>query len=185
MSCYVIVSGLPAAGKSTVAAAVSSVSSLTLFDKDAYLEALFATTVPSTPKDRARLSRAADESLRAAVEAAEGGVVASWWKHPASHEDSGTPTSWLQELPGPVVEVYCRCPPEIAARRFLQRARHPGHFDNRWSLDELCYRFERAARQGPLGLNPRIEVDTSADINPSTVWPLIQQTVYGHTPQKH
>jgi len=157
---YVIISGLPASGKTTLALALADVLSLPLFDKDAYLEALFADRPPATPPARSQLSRMADLTLRENVEHANGAVVASWWKHPRAGGESGTAVDWLHGLSGPRVEVHCLCSPQIAVERFLSRTRHPGHFDQRWSRDELLARFQRSAALGPLGIGRLIEVDT-------------------------
>ena len=63
----------------------------------------------------------------------------------------------LVALAAPLVEVYCRCPPELAAERFAARhpQRHPTHVSSEISLQYLA-EFDR-----PLGLGPVIEVDTT------------------------
>jgi hypothetical protein len=71
-----------------------------------------------------------------------------------------------------VVNVRCNCGPEIAAERFLQRKRHQGHLDTGASYGEVLARFRKLSRLGPLGIEPRIDVDTSQDPNLAT-WPEI------------
>ena len=45
----------------------------------------------------------------------------------------------IQALPGLIIEVFCRCDREVALARYRERSqhRHPGHFDDRRSDDEL------------------------------------------------
>src|SRR6185436_9292554 len=119
MKQFVVVTGLPASGKSTVGAAVATTLGLPLFDKDVILEALFESLGVGDGEWRMRLSRAADEVLRRQVLGSRGAVVASWWRHPLSEAPSGTPTEWLSSLPGALIEIYCKCRPETAAERFL------------------------------------------------------------------
>jgi hypothetical protein len=173
MSCYVVVSGLPAAGKSTVGAGLAAASSLPLFDKDQMLEQLFDKRCPSIAAERRSLSQRADRQLESAVRESKGAIVVSWWRHPASPADSGTPTSWLEGLAG-VVEVYCESTPEAAARRFLGRIRHPGHMDDRWSYEDLLTQFSEAAQRGPLTIGPVVAVDAFAAVDFKSLWKQVQ-----------
>ena len=67
----------------------------------------------------------------------------------------------LAALAGPLVEVYCRCPPQLAAERYAARhaSRHPTHTSGEVSLEQL------ADFDGPIALGPVIEVDTSAPVD--------------------
>jgi len=157
---FVVVSGLPASGKSTIGAALAEHLGLPLYDKDIFLEALFAEHGIGDPEWRGRLSRIADENLIQHASSAAGAVICSWWRHPRSQEPTGTPTQWLSGLPGRLVEVHCRCAPETAAGRFFHRQRHPGHLDARQSLDELAERFAIQSAFGALGVGALVEVNT-------------------------
>lgn len=157
---FVIVSGLPGSGKSTVAVGLAEDLRLPLLDKDAYLEALFGDAAVASPQQRELLSRRADAMLKETAQRADGGVLSSWWKHPKSKADSGTPVPWLMSLPGLLVEVHCVCSPEVAAARFLARKRHPGHCDERHSEATLVNEFVEQAKLGPLGVGPLVEVDS-------------------------
>ena len=125
MNRYVVVSGLPASGKSTVAAALAEELRLPVLDKDEFLTALFRSRGIGDARWRTQLSRDADLSFRMEAEKSHGAVLASWWRHPRSQISSGTPTDWLASLPGVVVELHCRCAPSIAAARFMNRQRNP------------------------------------------------------------
>lgn len=165
MNRYVIVSGLPASGKSTLAAALSRELGLPLLDKDHFLEVLFASQGIGDAQWRRQLSHEADAAFRKQAEQSAGAVFASWWKHPRSLSDSGTPTDWLFALPGAKVEVHCKCSPEIAAERFLARQRSPGHLDSRWSYADLLANFAAQASLGPLGLGALVEVSTEGQVD--------------------
>ncbi len=162
---YVVVSGLPASGKSTVARVLASALCLDLLDKDDFLEALFETCEVGDVDWRRQLSVAADALFRQRAEMSKGAVLASWWLHPRSSTDSGTPTGWLASLQGPLVEVHCLCSAEVAASRFMTRARHPGHLDARWTRAELLASFERQALFGPLCVSETLLVNTEVELD--------------------
>lgn len=170
MNRYVVVSGLPAAGKSTVANSIARCSSLPLFDKDELLESLFIDKKPRDANERRDLSRRADELLELAVRGSPQAIVVSWWKHPRSTATTGTPTDWLQNLPGQLVEIYCECSPETAADRFFRRQRHTGHLDARWSYAELLFELSAFALLGPLNVGDLVTVDTSQPLDVDAVW---------------
>jgi hypothetical protein len=167
---YIVVSGIPAAGKSTVGAGLAAESGLPLFDKDAFLERLFESGRPKTRAERRSLSIQADRELENAVRGSAGAIVMSWWRHPKSAADSGTPSSWLGALRGSVIEVHCESTPEAAAKRFFDRKRHPGHLDHSWSYDELLAQLTEAAQLGPLHVGPVIKVNTYEPVDFSNLW---------------
>jgi hypothetical protein len=88
--------------------------------------------------------------------------------------DSGTPAQWLKHTSYAVVNVHCTCEPQLAAQRFLRRKRHPGHLDVRRSYEELLATFRNLSRLGPLGIKPRIQVDTSQHGNIDEIAGLIR-----------
>lgn len=176
MNRYIVVSGLPAAGKSTVAAGLAAESALPLFDKDEFLERLFGDGRPKDLAERRSLSGQADREIESAVRGSAGAVVVSWWRHPKSVVDSGTATWWIGELPGSVVEVYCESTPEAAAKRFFDRKRHPGHFDQRWSYDELLAQLTEAAQFGPLNVGPVVKVSAYEPVDFSGLWERVRSS---------
>src|SRR5687768_9091063 len=139
MKRFVVVTGLPASGKSTVGARVAEALALPLLDRDQILEALFEALGVGDAQWRTRLSRAADEVLQGQAMRSQGAVIASWWQHPLSGFASGTSPAWLCSLPGEVLELHCKCSPHIAVERFFARKRHGGHLDGSKSiLEELA-----------------------------------------------
>jgi shikimate kinase len=156
MQRFLVVTGLPASGKTTLASRLRDDLRVPMLDKDAILEKLFDRVSVQDLNSRSRLSREADETLISEAKQLPQAIVVSWWRHPASTSDTGTPIEWLQH--GSAVELYVTCPIELAATRFLARQRHPGHFDSRWSREELVRWLQRQASYGPLGVGKCIEV---------------------------
>ena len=161
MSRLIVVSGLPASGKSTIGAALSNGLGLPLLDKDDILEALFDELGTGGAAWRTTLSRAADRILETLARRARAAVVVSWWRHPSSSAQSGTSPQWLMSLQPAPVEVHCRCAAGVAVERFFARTRHAGHLDASKDRSHELGQFEQAAFLGPLGLGPCIEVDTN------------------------
>ena len=65
------------------------------------------------------------------------------------------------------MEIYCSCPPDLAAERYAERAasraHHPAHVTPRLA-PELQAEFD-----GPMGLGAVIEVDTTHRVDPEAI----------------
>lgn len=177
---HIIVTGIPASGKSTVGHAVAAALELPMLDKDKILEDLFNSQGVGNAEWRRRLSRAADEALKEMALHSGGAVITSWWRHPTSQVDSGTPVEWLSSLPGVVVELHCVCRPQVAAERFLSRKRHEGHLDRLKTYAEVLAGFEQHAALGPLGVGQIVEVNTERSVELETLLVQIDFAVKGH-----
>jgi len=155
---YVIISGAPGAGKSTIAAPLAAALGLPLIGKDMIKETLHD-HIPAVG-DRSGWSRtlggAAMEVIWTMAAAAPAAVLESDFR-PRSDYERGK----LAGLGAPLVEIYCRCPPELAAARYAARheTRHPAHVRSTVTLDML------AEFDTPVGLGPVIEVDTSGAVD--------------------
>jgi predicted kinase len=160
----VVISGLPASGKTTVGTALSERLSLPLIDKDAILEALFDSLGCRDRGERYRLSRASDEVLYTLAEASQAAVVVNWW------DPDSTPAR-LRSIASSVVEVFCECPLEVAAARFEDRRRHPGHHDPSRSPEEIAEAVRRMRETflGPLGVGNLVRVDTTGPLDADSV----------------
>jgi adenylylsulfate kinase-like enzyme/ketosteroid isomerase-like protein len=157
----VVVSGLPASGKTTIGHALSRGLSLPLLDKDDILEALFDSLGSEQQGERHRLSRASDEVLLTLAAASGGAVLVNWWDH-----DTSPPR--LHEVGDTLVEVFCDCPLDVAADTFQARERHPGHLDRlRTAAEhEQGIRTLDDSYRGPLALGGAlITVDTSRPVD--------------------
>lgn len=164
---FVIVSGLPGSGKTTVARALAPLLKLPLFDKDTFLEQLFETNGVGDAVSRRQLSRESDALLQSAVSSSNGAVVTSFWHVAGMADDSGTPTEWLRTLSRNLVNVHCECPTELAAARFVQRARHPGHLDGNRSAADVLASIRALPTPGYLGIGQLVVVDTTDAIEPA------------------
>ena len=129
---YVVVSGPPASGKSTLAPPLAAALGLPLIAKDTIKDALMDQLgAPSIEASR-ELGRAAVRAMLAVARQCPGAVLESVWHRSRAVEE-------LRALPLPIVEVFCRCDPETIHRRFRARAttRAAGHFDVERTTDEL------------------------------------------------
>ena len=157
---FIVISGLPASGKSTLARRLGPALNLPVIDKDDILESLFETGEIGDAARRRTLSRESDEIFQRRAMATEGAVLASFWRLPGMPLDSGTPTDWLVTLSTHLVNVHCHCDAETAANRFLSRRRHPGHLDDEASRSEVLMSFRRLSVLPHLDIPHRIHVDT-------------------------
>jgi hypothetical protein len=169
----VVVSGIPASGKSTIARQIAPHLALPVVDKDELLEASFPRPGELASGDRQRLSREADAVLQRIVEESPRAVVASFWRRPELSVASGTPTDWLRER-ARVIEVHCVCEPTIAVDRFGRRRRHPAHGDLNKDPTDILAQFRALAALGPLGVGALVSVRTDAPVDPSAVARLVE-----------
>lgn len=159
---YVVVSGLPGSGKSTVARRLAPLLKLPVIDKDDILERLFEARGIGDKAWRRSLSRESDEIFQKEACKTPGAVLVSFWHLPGMAPDSGTPTEWLAGLSNRIVNLHCTCALEIAVERCLQRNRHPGHLDVQASRAEVMASIAAVSSMGYLEIGQRIEVDTSS-----------------------
>ena len=130
---------------------------LPLIAKDTIKQALMTVLpVPDVPASR-MIGRASVAALLAVAAEAPGAVLESVWHRSRAAADLGN-------LPGGMVEVFCRCDPAMAAKRYAARAgtRATGHFDAERTIQELWN--DDVARPVARGW-PVIEVDTTARVD--------------------
>ncbi len=88
---FVVISGLPGSGKTTLARQLEPALRLPVIDKDEILERLFELKGVGDGVWRRMLSREADELLRAeATASSEGAILVSFWRQAGMPPDSGT-----------------------------------------------------------------------------------------------
>jgi glucokinase len=159
-----VVSGLPGSGKSRLALQLAPLLGLAVIDKDNILERLFDSKGLGDSVWRRTLSRESDLIFQQESEASEGALLVSHWHLPGMSPSSGTPTDWLVKLSSRIVNLHCECPAEVAATRFIQRKRHPGHLGRAISHVQILVSIQDLVRFQPPPIGERVPVDTSADI---------------------
>jgi predicted kinase len=157
---FVIVSGAPGAGKSTLAPPLAESLGLPLFGKDRLKETLHD-HIPGHGDPRAwsrALGGAAMELMWSLAATTPAAVLEANFRPHSPYERRR-----ISELGEPLVEVHCRCPQAVAAARYAARhaagLRHPTHVVSELSPD-LLGEFDQ-----PIALSPVIEVDTTTDVD--------------------
>lgn len=162
---FVVISGLPGSGKTTMGRRLAPALDLPLIDKDDIMDRLFESKGSGNAEWRRTLSRKSDAILQQEATSSNGAIVVSFWRLPGMSSDSGTPTDWLDAPSHRVINLHCACEPEVAASRFLRRRRHPGHLDRESSALEVLASLRQLSQLPPLDIGQRIDVDTSREPN--------------------
>lgn len=155
MEPYVLVGGWPGSGKTTLATALAVELGLAYLGKDDAKEALMDRVgPPATVVGSRDLGRAAVVFLLERARHCRGAVVDSTWF------DYTRPL--VERLPGPVVEVRCRVPVDVARRRYRARmpTRDARHLDDLRTDEELW-----GEEVAPLGVGPLVQVDTGGPVD--------------------
>jgi predicted kinase len=159
---YVLVSGPPASGKSTLAPELAVGLRLPLIAKDTIKDALMS-VLPVPDVEASRLiGRAAVVAMLAVANASPvGAVIESNF-----HRSVARPE--LLHLPGIVIEVFCRCDRAEARARYQARAgtRTAGHFDHLRMRDDL---WDDEVTEPVAGGWPVLEVRTDGPVEVAEV----------------
>ncbi len=155
---FVVVSGPPASGKSTLAPVLARELGLALVAKDTIKDALLSTLACDDVEASRQIGRAAVATMVAvAADAPRGAVVESNFYRTVAPAE-------LRRLPGAVVEVFCRCDRDVAVARYRARAgsRHAGHFDLVRQPEEL---WNDEVAEPVAGGWPVLEIDTNHPVD--------------------
>lgn len=154
-----LVNGVPASGKSTVAAVIARRLRLPVLAVDTVKEAFFDHLGIGDRDYSRRLGRASYQAIFSTIAGFPdglGAVIDAWHKFVPLDVLEG---HLVRAKAGHVIEIWCHAPPEICAERYRSRAdrRHPGHPPAAYAA-ELT---NLAASATPIGRWPVIDVDTS------------------------
>ncbi len=155
---FVLVTGAPASGKSTVSHALAPRLALPLLAKDAIKDTLTGVLGAADVEASRQLGRAAVAVLKQIAGGLPGAVIDSVWV------DRSAALDWAEALPEPVVEVFCRCDRAVLEERYRRRAltTERGHFD----LDRTAAELWAEQYLRPLaGRWQVIEADTSSELD--------------------
>lgn len=159
---FVVVSGPPASGKSTLAPALAHDLGLPLIAKDTIKDALMSVLPVPDVEASTQIGRSAVAAMLAvAAQSPIGAVIESNFYRSVAVAD-------LRRLPGRVVEVFCRCEKAIASDRYRSRAgtRHAGHFDAVRTHEEL---WNEEVAEPVAGGWPVLEVNTNHPVDVTEV----------------
>lgn len=165
----IVVSGLPASGKTSIGQTLATRLEFAFLDKDDFLERLYEQEPVRNLAHRNELSRLSDEHFVSAARDLQNAVLVSHWQPRGKTGASGTSVDWLATAFDHLIEVHCKCSPEIATERFLARTRHPGHLDRLRGPLEISAKMQEWSAGLPLRLGGLIEIETTADVNIETV----------------
>jgi predicted kinase len=155
---FIVVSGAPGTGKSTIARAVGADLRFGVLSLDPIKEALADVLGLGDEDWSNRVGDAAAEVVFRLAADFPDAVAEGWWR--GARRDRA-----VAEFAG-AVEVFCHCDPELAAARSIARregGRHPIHRDmiNPAGVGSAAHIASLAATVTPLRLGgPLIEVDT-------------------------
>jgi predicted kinase len=165
---YIVVSGPPGSGKTTLAAPLAAELGLPLVAKDTIKDALMSVLPVPDVESSKLIGRASIAAMLAVAADAPFGAVLDCNFHRSRALDE------LGRLPGAIVEVFCRCDHDVATSRYLDRvpSRYPGHFDSTRSIDEL---WTEDVTQPVAGGWPVLEVDTNHPLDVTSLAASIQR----------
>jgi predicted kinase len=155
---FLVVSGPPASGKSTLAPLLAAEFALPLVAKDTVKDALMSVLPVADVEASRQLGKASVRAMLAVAAASPvGAILESNFYRSVAIQD-------LRDLPAPVIEVFCRCDRDVAANRYRGRAgtRHAGHFDAIRSAAEL---WNSEVSEPVAGGWPVIEVNTNTPVD--------------------
>ena len=163
----VLVNGVPASGKSSVARALAEATGWPLLTLDTVKEALFAHLGTGDRGYNRLLGRASYQAIFALVAdfPDESTVIADAWFgfQPREVLDGHLSRAGATA----VMEIWCHAPPDVIGARYQARLgqRSPGHL----GADYVPELIALSARAGPLGGFPCLNIDTTQTLDINTV----------------
>jgi len=164
----VVVSGLPGAGKSTLARRLGELLTLPVLSHDTVKEGV-VDGLAGADLDRFAVRTAATTVIARLAAAQPTGCLIDVWVDPVA--DAGRTADVLRESGRAFLEIVCLVSVDVAIERYAARTRHPAH-------DGLTADIERRMREaaphiGPCGLGPHRDVDTTRPLDDAVLADLI------------
>jgi len=167
MKRVLLVNGVPASGKSTVAGALAEAGGWPLLALDTVKEALFA-HLGTGDRDYNRLmGKASYQAIFALIgDFPENSitVIDAWF----GFQPAAVLAAHLENAKvSRAAEIWCHAPPSVIGERYRSRlsSRHAGHLGESY-VPEL---IELAGRAAPLGAYPQFRIDTNRPLDVSEV----------------
>ena len=148
-----------------MASGLASVLDLPVIDRDTPFDWLFDSKDAAGRARQRILSGQSDAMFEGHAQVSKGAILVSFWQLPGMPSGSGTPTAWLSELGGSIVNVHCVCQPETAAERFLRSRCRQGQLNTQRSYEDVLKAMREKACPGPLKIGWRIEVNTEEQLS--------------------
>jgi predicted kinase/predicted nucleotidyltransferase len=167
----VIVTGMPASGKTTIARSLSRRLGLPLIAKDEIKERLYDALGTGNAEWSGRLGTAAYglifDVARELLEVGASLIVEANFFRGSEARFRALPRHR-------VVQIHCDAPLDVVVDRYARRSRHPGHNDDE-KIGELEARFESGAH-APLDLEGELIVlDTTATVDEEALSRLLRE----------
>jgi len=174
----VLVNGVPASGKSTVAALLGRRLAWPVLALDTVKEALFDHLGIGDRDHNRLLGRASYQAIFSTIGGfpdGMGAVVDAWHGFQLVEVLRG---HLARASAGPVLEVWCHAPPELVAQRYRARVRHPGHPPASYAGELAAL----AARAAPLGIGPVVDVPTDRELDEAALLAALGRQLAGAGP---
>ena len=177
MKAAVLVNGIPASGKSTVAKALGLEAAWPLLALDTIKEALFNHLGTGDRDHNRKLGKASYEAIFASVEdfpEESTTLIDAWFGFQPFEVLQG---HLARARITHVVEVWCHAPPEVIGQRYASRLekRSTGHL----GADYVPELVELARRATPLGKFAVVDVDTTQPLAVAVVLKKIKAVLSG------
>lgn len=169
-----LVNGVPASGKSSVAHALAGRTGWPLFAVDTIKEPFFKELAPVDRDLNRRLGRAAYAAIFDTIAAFPDGqtvIVDAWFGFQPTEVLTGHSARAGLAL---LAELWCEAPPEVVGARYAARVphrpkEHPG-------LEYVPDLVALAGRARPLDLGPRLTIDTTTPLDIAAIVAFLTQT---------
>ena len=168
-----LVTGAPGAGKTSLARPLAKALGFALLSKDDIKEPLFDAlggVVGDLAQSR-KIGAASWGVLWSLASTCPRVVLEANFRPSSTYERQR-----LLGLAGEIVEVYCRCPPAEAARRYTERARTAARHAAHAAMPVISEADVRAEYGRPIGVGRMIEVDTTMEVDVTALAVAIEES---------